>query len=31
MKANYPGEIIHLTYITTNTVKEGRVAILIAV
>ena len=31
MKANHPGEIIHLTYITTNTVKEGRVAILIAV
>ena len=31
MKANHPGEIIHLTYITTKTVKEGRVAILIAV
>jgi hypothetical protein len=31
MKANFPGEIIHLTYITTNTVKDGKVAILIAV
>ncbi len=27
MKANHPGEIIHLTYITTNTVKDGKVAI----
>ena len=31
MKANHPGEIIHMTYITTNTMKEGKVAILIAV
>jgi hypothetical protein len=31
MKAHHPGEIIHMSYITTNTVKDGKVAILIAV
>ena len=31
MKATHPGEIIHMTYITTTTRIEGRIAILVSV
>ena len=31
MKASKPAEIIHMTYITTSTVKEGKVAVLMSV
>ena len=31
MKASGPAEIIHMTYITTSTVKEGKVAVLMSV
>jgi hypothetical protein len=31
MKATRPGEIIHMTYITSNTRMEGRISILVSV
>ena len=31
MKASKPGEIIHMTFITTTTLQDGKVAILISV
>jgi hypothetical protein len=31
MKATRPGEIIHMTYITTTTRMEGKIAILVSV
>ena len=31
MKANRPGEMIHMSYVTTTTVQDGKVTILISV
>jgi hypothetical protein len=31
MTAKRPGEIIHMTFITTNTISDGKVAVLISV
>jgi hypothetical protein len=31
MKAKRPGEIIHMTFITTSTIRDGKVVVLISV